>query len=101
MPKSQHRRLLCPVATARRGTIVSTKQYTGHLQPHIEVKVFANVPGKIVAMNATVGQSVAKGDVLAETNSREATLAVITCRIGIKHRAIPTHVGESKCPNAC
>ena len=66
-----------PVATARRGTIVSTKQYTGHLQPHIEVKVFANVPGKIVAMNATVGQSVAKGDVLAETNSREATLAVI------------------------
>ena len=66
-----------PVATARRGTIVSTKQYTGHLQPHIEVKVFANVPGKIVAMNATAGQSVAKGDVLAETNSREATLAVI------------------------
>ena len=66
-----------PVATARRGTIVSTKQYTGHLQPHIEVKVFANVPGKIVALNATVGQSVAKGDVLAETNSREATLAVI------------------------
>ncbi len=66
-----------PVATARRGTIVSTKQYTGHLQPHAEVKVFANVPGKIVALNAAVGQSVAKDDVLAETNSREATLAVI------------------------
>ena len=65
-----------PVATARRGTIVSTKQYTGHLQPHAEVKVFANVPGKIVALNATVGQSVAKDDVLAETNSRETTLAV-------------------------
>ncbi len=66
-----------PVAAARRGTIVSTKQYTGHLEPHAEMKVFANVPGKIVALNATVGQSVAKDDVLAETNSREAALAVI------------------------
>ena len=66
-----------PVATARRGTIVSTKRYTGHLEPHAEVKVFANVPGKIIALNATVGQSVAKDDVLAETNSRETILAVI------------------------
>ena len=65
------------VVAARRGTIVSTKQYTGHLEPHAEVQVFANVPGKIVALNATVGQSVAKDDVLAETDSREATLAVI------------------------
>ena len=66
-----------PVVTARRGTIVSTKQYTGHLEPHAEVKVFANVPGKIVALNAAVGQSVAKDDVIAETDSREAALAAI------------------------
>ena len=66
-----------PVITARRGTIISTKQYAGHLEPQAEVSVFANVSGKIVTLNATVGQSVAKGDVLAETNSREATLAVI------------------------
>ena len=66
-----------PTVTARRGTIVSTKQYTGHLEPHAEVKVFANVPGKITALKATVGQSVAKDDVLAETDSRETTLAVI------------------------
>lgn len=66
-----------PVVTARRGTIVTTKQYTGHLEPHAEVKVFANVPGKIVSLNATVGQSVMKDDVIAETDSREATLAVI------------------------
>ena len=69
--------LAVPVATARRGTIVSTKQYTGHLEPHAEVKVFANVPGKIIALKAIVGQSVAKDDVLAETDSREAALAVI------------------------
>ena len=66
-----------PVTTARRGTIVSTKQYPGHLEPHAEVNVFANVPGKIVALNAIVGQSVMTDDVLAETDSREATLAVI------------------------
>ena len=66
-----------PVLTARRGTIVSTTQYTGHLEPQAEVSVFANVSGKIVTLNATVGQSVAKGDVIAEINSSEATLAVI------------------------
>ena len=66
-----------PVVTARRGTIVSTKQYTGHLEPHAEVKVFANAPGKVVALNAVVGQSVTKDDVIAETDSREAALAVI------------------------
>ena len=66
-----------PVVTARRGTIVSTKQYTGHLEPYAEVKVFANAPGKVVALNAAVGQSVAKDDVIAETDSRETALAVI------------------------
>ena len=65
------------VTTARRGTIVSTKQYSGHLEPQAEVQVFANVSGKIVALGATVGQNIAKGDVLAETGSNEATLAVI------------------------
>ena len=37
-----------PVTTSRRGTIVSTKQYTGHLEPNAEVKVFANVPGRLL-----------------------------------------------------
>lgn len=66
-----------PVVTARRGTIISTKQYTGHLEPYAEVEIFANAPGKVVALNAVVGQSVAKDDVIAETDSREAVLAVI------------------------
>lgn len=69
--------IVVPVLTARRGTIISTKQYAGHLEPQAEVSVFANVSGKIVTLNATVGQSVAKGDVLAEIDSSETTLAVI------------------------
>ncbi len=63
--------------TARRGTFVSTKDYTGHLQPNAEVNIFANVSGKIVSFDAKVGQSVAKGDVLAQSDPKEATLAVI------------------------
>ena len=65
------------VTTPRRGTFVSTKDYTGHLQPNAEVKVFANVSGKLVSLAAKVGQSVAKGDTLAQSSTQEATLAVI------------------------
>ena len=63
--------------TARRGTFVSTTDYTGHLQPNAEVNIFANVPGKIISFDAKVGQSVAKGDVLAQSDPQEAALAVI------------------------
>ena len=65
------------VTTPRRGTFVSAKEYTGHLQPNAEAKVFANVSGKIVALEAKVGQSVAKGDALAQSSGKEASLAVI------------------------
>ena len=65
------------VTTPRRGTFVSAKEYTGYLQPNAEVKVFANVSGKIVSIDAKVGQSVAKGDALAQSSAKEASLAVI------------------------
>ena len=65
------------VTTPRRGTFVSTKDYTGHLQPNAEIKVFANISGKIISIDANVGQSVAKGDVLAQSDPKEAALAVI------------------------
>ena len=65
------------VTTPRRGTFVSAKDYTGHLQPNAEVKVFASVSGKLVSLEAKVGQSVAKGDALAQSSSKEAALAVI------------------------
>ena len=65
------------VTTPRRGTFVSVKDYTGHLQPNAEVKVFANVSGKLVSIETQVGQSVTKGDVLAQSSSKETALAVI------------------------
>ncbi len=63
------------VETPRRVTIVSEKTYNGFLQPRAEVKVYANISGKIIALNAQVGQKIAKGDVLAQINAREAGIA--------------------------
>ena len=65
------------ITIPRRGTFVSTNEYTGHLQPNTEIKVFANVSGKIVSFDAKAGQTVVKGDVLAQSNSKETVLAVI------------------------
>ena len=66
-----------PVTTPRRGTFVSTKDYAGHLQPNAEAKVFANVSGKIVSLEAAVGKTVAQGDALAQSSAEGTTLAII------------------------
>ena len=44
------------VETSRTVTIVSEKTYNGYLQPRAEVKVFANISGKIVKINAIPGK---------------------------------------------
>lgn len=75
------------VTTPRRGTFVSAKDYTGHLQPNAEVKVFANVSGKLVSLAAKVGQSVAKGDALAQSSAKEASLAVIRAESALSRAA--------------
>ncbi len=75
------------VTTPRRGTFVSAKEYTGHLQPNAEVKVFANVSGKLVSLAAKVGQSVAKGDALAQSSAKEASLAVIRAESALSRAA--------------
>ena len=66
-----------PVTTPRLGTFVSTKDYAGHLQPNAEVKVFANVSGKIVSLETAVGKTVAQGDALAQSSAEGSTLAII------------------------
>ena len=65
------------VTTPRRGHLVSTQAYTGHLHPNVEVQVFANIQGKITALDAKVGQTVKTGDNLAQSSTETATLAVI------------------------
>ena len=72
---------LVQVETPRRVTIVSEKSYNGFLQPRAEVKVYANISGKIVALNAEAGQKVKKGDMLAQISAREAGIAAIKAEV--------------------
>lgn len=64
-------------------TIVSEKEYTGHLQPRSEVKVYANIQGKIVELNAVIGQRVKKGDRLTKINAHEANIAAIKAEVAL------------------
>ncbi len=65
------------VTAPRLITIATEKRYNGHLVPEATVKVFANIPGKIVDVHAKPGQKVTKGEVLAESNAREANIAAL------------------------
>lgn len=76
--------IVVDVTTPRRATIVSEKSYTGYLQPRAEVKVFANTPGRIVALHVEVGQSVTKGDALAQSSTREASIAVRKAEVALR-----------------
>ena len=71
------------VETPRRVTIVSEKTYNGHLQPRAEVKVYANIAGKIVKLNAIPGQKVAKGDILAQSSARQASIDAIKAEVAL------------------
>ncbi len=71
------------VETPRKVTIVSEKTYNGHLQPRAEVKVYANISGKIVKLNAVAGQTVTKGDVLAQSSARQASIDAIKAEVAL------------------
>ncbi len=69
--------------TPRRVTIVSEKSYNGVLKPRVEAKVYANISAKIVSLDVKAGQTVAKGDVLAQSSAREAGIAAIKAEVGL------------------
>ncbi len=71
------------VETPRRVTIVSEKTYNGHLEPRAEVKVYANISGKIVNLNAKPGQMVVKGDVLAQSSTRHVSIDAIKAEVAL------------------
>ena len=71
------------VEKPRTVTIVSEKTYNGHLQPRAEVKVYANISGKIIQLNAVAGKTVAKGDVLAQSSARQASIDAIKTEVAL------------------
>ncbi len=71
------------VETPRQVSIVSEKSYSGLLQPRAEVKVYANITGKIVELNAEAGQTVKKGDVLAQSSASQVSIDAIKAEVAL------------------
>ena len=72
------------IATPQRGKIDQKITYTGNLEADATVEIYANASGKLVALRVNEGDSVNKGDVLAETDSRELRIALKQAEAGLK-----------------
>ena len=72
------------VATPQRGTIEREISYTGNLAADAMVEVYADAPGKLVVLNVDEGDRVNRGDVLAQTDTRELKLALKQAEASLK-----------------
>ncbi len=64
------------VVTPQRGKIEQRVTYTGNLEADAMVEIYANTPGKLVALEVNEGDHVKKSDVLARIDSRELHIAL-------------------------
>ena len=72
------------VATPERGKIEQKVTYTGSLEADAKVEIYANLPGKLVVLKVDEGDQVNKGDVLAQTDSRELHIALKQSQASLK-----------------
>ena len=72
------------VATPERGKIEQKVIYTGNLEADAKVEIYANIPGKLVVLKVDEGEQVNKGDVLAQTDSRELHIALKQAQAALK-----------------
>ena len=72
------------VATPQHGKIEQKTTYTGNLEADAMVEIYADASGKLVALKESEADSVNKGDVLAETDSRERLIALKQAEAGLK-----------------
>lgn len=75
------------IATPQRGKIEQKITYTGNLEADAMVEVYADASGKLVALKVNEGDRVNKGDMLAETDSRELLIALKQAEAGLKTAA--------------
>lgn len=75
--------------TVRVGTMGSEVLYAGEVRARTELRLGFRVPGKVVRRQATVGQRVKAGDVLAELDAQDFKLAIEAARAQL--RAAETH----------
>ena len=71
-------------ATPQRGKIEQKVTYTGNLEADAMVEIYANTPGKLAVLKVDEGDCVNKGDVLAQTDSRELRLALKQAQAALK-----------------
>ncbi len=83
---AQHASKPKPVRTAtpQRGKIEQKVTYTGNLEADAMVEIYANTPGKLVELKVNEGDHVKKGDVLAQTDSRELHIALKQAQAALK-----------------
>jgi len=72
------------VATPQWGKIERKITYTGNLEADAMVNIFANIPGKLTVLKVNEGDQVNKGDVLAQTDSRELRLTLKQAQAALK-----------------
>ena len=88
------------VATPQRGAIERDIAYTGNLEPDAIVEIYAKAPGTLVVLKVDEGDTVNRGDTLAQTDARELRLALEQAEAGRKaaeaHLAIVKETAEKK-----
>ena len=70
--------------TPQRGKIEQKVTYTGSLEADVMAEIYANTPGKLVVLKVNEGDQVNKGDVLAQTDSRELHIALKQAQAALK-----------------
>ena len=72
------------VAPPKLGTMKRDIVYTGTLEADATVEIYANVPGQLVVLNVDDGERVKSGEVLAQTDSRELSIALKQAESALK-----------------
>ncbi len=67
-----------------RGSIASTISATGSIKPNAEVALSFRTPGPVTEVNVAVGQSVAKGDILAALDTTDLVLALAQAKVTLE-----------------
>lgn len=82
------------LAPARMGTITQTVTGSGQVNAENQLDVTSEVSAKILAINASVGQHVKKGDLLATLDSHDALISLESARIAYAKLVKPAKQGD-------
>ena len=82
------------LGTVRKGTITNTVTGSAQVSSENQLDVTSEVSAKVISINATVGQHVQAGDLLATLDSRDALLDLENAKIAYAKLTEPAKVGD-------